>query len=274
MTIVGWFIHAFARVLRILGLTFTRMSNLLQELLPALLPPNQLFKDVRGRYETIYTAQSSFTQAEMEDQGLDMWEADVMDRYRINTGRMLAMGTGRGREAIAIARRGVTVVGVEINSNAVQEAQRFALASGISARFHRADFMALPYADASFDFALLATTMYSAIPGTAERQAWLGKLGRLLKTGGLVIVSFERELAPPARTRTISKPLNAVLHKLPGANRGYQPGDSYSAEHYMHVFQSEDEIQAELLGAGAHIRELNWVKGYAITTFSVPQSGA
>lgn len=274
MRALGWCIRIVARGLDFLGLTFTRMANLLQELLPALLPPGHLSEGVRSRYETIYTARSSFTHAEMEDQILDMWEADVMDRYRINIGRMLAMGTGRGREAIAIARRGVTVVGVEINPIAVQEAQRFAIASGIPARFHRADFMALPYVDASFDFALLATTMYSAIPGTAERQAWLGKLGRLLKTGGLVIVSFERELAPPSRTRTISKPLNAVLHKLPGANRSYQPGDSYSAEHYMHVFQSEDEIRAELIGAGAQIRELNWVRGYAITTFPAPPSGA
>jgi ubiquinone/menaquinone biosynthesis C-methylase UbiE len=274
MTIVGWFIHILARGLGVLGLTFTRLANLLQELLPALLPPDQLFNGVRKRYDTIYTARSSFSQAEMEDQGFDMWEADVMSRYHINTGRMLAMGTGRGREAIAIARRGVTVVGVEINPIAVQEAQRFAIASGIPARFHRANFTALPYVDASFDFALIATTMYSAIPGTAARQAWLTRVGRLLKPGGFVIVSFERELAPPSRTRTISKPLNAVLHKLPGANRGYRIGDSYSAEHYMHAFQSEDEIRAELLGAGAHIRELNWVKGYAITTFPAPQSGS
>jgi ubiquinone/menaquinone biosynthesis C-methylase UbiE len=274
MSAIGWFIRMLARGLSLLGLTFTGMANLLRELLPALLPFDQLSKGVRGRYDTVYTSQSTFAQDEIEDHALDTWEADVMNRYHINTGRMLAMGTGRGREAIAIARRGITVVGVEINPIAVQEARRFAAASGIPARFHRADFTALPYADASFDFALLATTMYSAIPGTGGRQTWLRNLSRLLKPGGLAIVSFEREFSPPSRARAISRPLNAVLHKLPGANRGYQSGDSYSAEHYMHVFQNKEEIRTELTGAGASIRELNWVRSYAVLTFSTsPNTG-
>jgi len=186
---------------------------------------------------------------------------------------MLAMGTGWGREALAIARRGVTVVGVETNPVAVRETHRYARQAGIPAHFHRADFTALPYADASFDYALLATTMYSAIPGAEGRQTWLGKLGRLMKDGGLVLLSFERELHPPSRTRAIGRPLIALLQKLPGANRGYRDGDSYSAEHYMHAFQNAEEIRAELAGAGVSIRELGWVKGYAIVTFPVQRGG-
>lgn len=266
MRALGWCIRIVARGLDFLGLTFTRMANLLWELVPAILPPDQLARHVQSRYDAVYTPQSAPTKAEMEDDNLEAWEIDVLSRYRINSGRMLAMGTGWGREALAIARRGVRVVGVEWNPVAVREAQRFAKQAGISACFHRADFTALPYADASFDFALLATTMYSAIPGTTGRQAWLSNLGRLLKADGLVILSFERELPPPSRTRAISKPLIALLQKLPGANRGYRLGDSYSAEHYMHAFQREEEIRTELTGAGAHIRELNWVRGYAIVT--------
>jgi ubiquinone/menaquinone biosynthesis C-methylase UbiE len=271
MPVIGWTIRMLAKGLDVLGLTFTRLANLLWELVPAILPPDQLARHVQTRYDAVYTTQSAPTKAEMEDDNLDAWEVDVLNRYRITSGRMLAMGTGWGREALAIARKGVTVVGVEWNPVAVRETQRFAEQAGISACFHRADFTALPYADGSFDFALLATTMYSAIPGTAGRQAWLDKLGRLLKPGGLALLSFERELPPPPRTRAIIKPVIALLQKLPGANCGYRIGDSYSAEHYMHAFQDEEEIRAELIGAGASIRELGWVKGYAIVTFPNPQ---
>jgi ubiquinone/menaquinone biosynthesis C-methylase UbiE len=271
MILLGWVIRIFARGLAFLGLTFTRLANFLWTLLPAILPPDQLSRHVQARYDAVYTAQSVPTKEEMSEDNLDAWEADVLTRYRINSGRLLAMGTGWGREALAIARRGVTVVGVETNPVAVRETHRFARQAGIPAHFHQADFTALPYADASFDYALLATTMYSAIPGTEGRQAWLGKLERLMRPGGLVMLSFERELPPPSRTRAISRPLIAFLQKLPGANRGYRAGDSYSAEHYMHAFQSEEEIRAELAGAGASVRELGWVKGYAIVAFPARQ---
>ncbi len=273
MNTIGWCIRLLARGLAFVGLTFTRMANFLWELLPTILSPDELTRHVQARYAPVYTPQSAPTKEEMESDNLDAWEIDVLDRYRINSGRMLAMGTGWGREAFAIARRGVMVIGVETNPVAVHETQRYARHAGISARFHRADFTVLPYADSSFDYALLATTMYSAIPGTERRQAWLGRLSRLLKPGGLAMLSFDRELPPPSCTRAIIKPLIALLQKLPGANRDYRPGDSYSAEHYMHSFQSEEEIRAELTGAGASIRELGWVKGYAIVTFPAPQSG-
>lgn len=273
MIALGWFIRITARGLAFLGLTFTRMANFLWTLLPAILSPDQLARHVQTRYDAVYTLQAIPSKEEMEEDNLDAWETDVLSRYRINSGRMLAMGTGWGREALAIARRGVTVVGVEINQVAVRETHRYARQAGIPAHFHRADFTALPYRDASFDYALLATTMYSAIPGTEGRKAWLRMVGRLMKDGGLVMLSFERELPPPSRTQALSRPLIALLQMLPGANRGYRPGDSYSAEHYMHAFQNEEEIRAELTGAGVSIRELGWVKGYAVVTFPASMRG-
>jgi len=271
MIALGWCIRILARGLAFLGLTFTRLANFLWTLLPAILSPDQLARHVQARYDAVYTPQTIPAKEELAEDNLDAWELDVLSRYRINSGRLLAMGTGWGREALAIARRGVTVIGVETNPVAVRETHRYARQTGIPAHFHRADFTALPYAAASFDYALLATTMYSAIPGTGGRQAWLGRLAHLMKPGGLVILSFEREMHPPSRTRAASRPVIVLLPRLPGANRDYQTGDSYSAEHYMHIFQSEEKVRAELVGAGASICELNWAKGYAVVTFPAQQ---
>lgn len=274
MRVIGWGIRLVAKGLNGLGKVFTRAANFLWELVPAVLPPDELAHHVRTRYETLYISRLIPSQEELEEDNLEAWETDVLNRYRISSGRLLAMGTGWGREALAIARRGVTVVGVDTNPVAVRTAQRFARQAGLPVHFHRADLADLPYADRSFDFALLATTMYSAIPGTGRRQAWLIRLGRLLKAGGLIILSYERELPPPSRTRAITRPLNALLHKLPGANRDYRTGDSYSADHYMHVFQNEAEIRDELIGAGASIRELRWTRGYAVVSVPAPQPAA
>lgn len=273
MNAVGWCIRLLAQGLDHIGRVFSRLADLLWELLPALLPPDQLARYVKARYDTLYLPRFIPPRGELEDDNLEAWEMEVLERYKINSGRMLAMGTGWGREALAIARRGLTVIGVETNPVAVREAQRFARQTGLSAHFHRADFAALPYADGSFDFALLATTMYSAIPGTTGRQAWLGRLRRLLKAGGLVLLSYERELPAPSRIKAISGRLNAFLHRLPGANLDYRPGDNYSTDHYMHAFQSEAEIRAELIGAGASIRELRWMRGYAVVDFPATHGG-
>lgn len=273
MNLLAWCIRVFAKALDGIGLVFCRAADLLWELLPAVLSPDRLARQVQSRYESLYTPGRIPTKEELQDDNLEAWEMDMLSRYRINSGLLLAMGTGWGREALAIARRGVTVVGVEANPVAVRTAQAFARQAGIPAYFHRADFTALPYGEASFDFALLATTMYSAIPGTERRQAWLGTVGRLLKPGGLLLLSFEREMPQPSRTKAISRPLNALLHRLPGANRDYRPGDSYSAEHYMHVFQSEGEIRAELESARVHVRELRWAQGCAVVAFSATRSG-
>ena len=267
MNVLGWPIRLLAQGLGAIGRMFIRLANLLWELVPALLPPDQLARQVQSRYDRMYAADRAPTEEELQDDNLESWELQALDRCRVNSGRLLAMGTGWGREALAIARRGVTVVGIEANPVAVRVAHRFARQTGIPAHFHCADFAALPYADRSFDFAILATTMYSAIPGTARRQVWLGRLGRLLKPGGLVLLSFEHELPGPSRTKALGRMLNAVLHKLPGGNRDYRTGDTYSAEHYMHVFQNEQEIRAELIGAGASIHELGWARGYAVVSF-------
>jgi ubiquinone/menaquinone biosynthesis C-methylase UbiE len=184
-------------------------------------------------------------------------------------GLMLIMGCGRGREAIAIARRGISVVGVDSNRAAVQTAQRLAKISGVPARFHLADYLVLPYVSLVFDYAILSATMYSVIPGMAQRQAWLNDLCRVLKPEGLLILSFAEEHWGNQRSRLgrLLVRLTTILARLPGGNHGYQVGDTCGHGHFMHTFQDEEEIRRELDGAGALIRELDWTRGFAVVDF-------
>lgn len=65
--------------------------------------------------------------------------------------RFLDVGTGTGAVAIRAARRGATVVGVDIAPNLLETARRLAAEEGLEVVFDQGDAAALPYHDASFD---------------------------------------------------------------------------------------------------------------------------
>ena len=269
MTLIGNLVKLLARSFKVMGDFFDRLSSLLNGLLPVLLSPRQISSLVKDHYQAVYTETRLKTDLDWkEDCCLEPIETEILDRYHVNSGKMLVLGSGWGREAIAIARRGVAVVGMDTNFAAVHTAQELATAAGVSARFHQANLLKLPYARSSFDFVLLSSIMYSAIPSVSQRHAWLADLGRLLKPNGLVILSFLPERPPVSRLRRLSTSLNTALVKLPGTNRAYQPGDDWVGGHFVHWFKDLDEIRKELEGPGLTLLEINWDKGMAVATYS------
>ncbi|TAL09756.1 MAG: class I SAM-dependent methyltransferase [Nitrospirae bacterium] len=268
MLFIGNLVKLLARSFKTLGDFFDRLSNLLNSFLPALLSPGQLNSLVKGHYRTVQTETWLKTDLDWkEDCCLDPSETEILDRYRITSGKMLVLGSGWGREAIAIARRGVAVVGIDTNFAALRTAQELVKSTGVSACFHQGDFLALPYVRSSFDCALLASRMYSAIPGISHRHAWLADLGRLLKPNGLAILSFLPNRHTVSRLRRVCAQINGKIVTLPGANTAYQPGDDWLAGHFWHWFQDKDEIRKELDGAGVTILEINWAKGMAVVAY-------
>lgn len=262
MYIVGYVINAIAKGLNAVGSLFHVLSRLLLELLPAFLTPTRLNALTRARYDQWHVN----TEARLAlGVGLLSWESDLLDRYNIRSGRMLVLGAGCGRETIALARRGLAVVGVEINGNAIHAASQLAVQTGVQPHFHRADFLHLPYKPASFDYLLLSSIMYSVIPGRALRQAWLRNMLRVLAPGGLAILSFEGRHHPRSRLGRIRTRVTRALADLPGANHAYEPGDVCEPHgHFIHTFQDEMEIRTEFSGAGGAIREVDWLRGYAV----------
>jgi SAM-dependent methyltransferase len=268
---LGHLARRLAKALQRVGYYFSRLAGILEGLLPALLPPAELSRLTREQYFRDYASahfdELDHTTLLSEQDTLNSWEHEVLTRYSLHTGRMLVMGAGTGREAIGIARRGLLVVGIDSSVAALRIARRLAGSRGLPIQVNQGDYMALPYASCSFDYALLSSSMYSAIPGRAGRQAWLQELARVLAPGGLAIISFLPEQSTPDRVQALCGRLSLVLVKLPGANRAYQPGDNCARDHFLHMFQSEEEIRGELTDAGAIIREFSWNRGYAVVAF-------
>ncbi len=268
MHLLGSLIHLLAKISRAISVFFDRVSRLFGGLVPTLLPPSQLNALTRKSYADHYSKKYTSAALEQQNSELEQWETQVFNMYHVDSGSMLVLGSGHGRESIAIAQRGVTVAGVDTNYLAVRTAVQFARTIGVRAHFFVASFLELPFASASFDFVLLTNVMYSAIPDASARKTWLTGLRHVLKPNGRVILSFASEREHASRLKPICGRLNAVLVKFTGANKAYRKGDAYAYGHFMHFFQNEDEIRNELLGARVTIQELNWAHRFAVVTHS------
>ena len=78
-------------------------------------------------------------------------------------GKILVLGTGIGRESIALAKRGLHVVGLDISHAALRMAAQITRTAGVPIAFVQANFLALPAHPAQFDYILLPSIMYSSI---------------------------------------------------------------------------------------------------------------
>jgi 2-polyprenyl-3-methyl-5-hydroxy-6-metoxy-1,4-benzoquinol methylase len=259
-------VRACARCCDVLAFILYRSATLFSGLLPALIPPAELSTRIIRDYQRVYEKEPFVY--DIADDTLESWETTVVERHRIRSGLMLVLGSGWGREALALAGRGIHVVGIDTSFVAVKAARRRALDAGVPAWFHQASFLVFPYKPAQFDYVLFGSSMYSTIPTRAGRQAWLRALRPHLKSGGRAILSFAVELCPRTGLRAARTRLAIAVSKLPGANHAYQPGDECLAGHFMHAFQTEQELRSELEEAGATVNELHPAKGYAVLTFS------
>lgn len=262
-------IEVSAETLERAGLLLYRMGAVLHDVLAALRSPADTAAAVRRYYQHTYYSPDSSTPNVVRAIGyeLERWEVDVCARYGVDRGRLLVLGCGWGREAIVLAERGAAVVGLDFHSGVLALARGAAEERKVPARFVRGDFLSLPCRASSFDYILMAGTMYSAIAGRAARRAWLRQLGQLVKPGGLVILSFQPAHGSGGRLDRLAGKLKRRLAGLSGANSSYQDGDVYRRGHFFHLFQEEVELKQEFQEAGAVVRELCWPGQYAILSY-------
>jgi SAM-dependent methyltransferase len=133
---------------------------------------------------------------------------EFLDRIGVPDGAsLLDVACGSGQLALIAARRGATVTGVDIATNAILAARGRAQSVGLDARFDEGDAEDLPYDAASFDVvASLFGAMFAPQP---ERVA--AELLRVCRPGGMIAMAnwtkegfigtmfktFSRFLAPP-----------------------------------------------------------------------------
>ncbi|MFF2092521.1 methyltransferase domain-containing protein [Paenibacillus sp. NPDC058174] len=104
-------------------------------------------------------------------------------RY-VNGLRVLDAACGAGYGSAMLSQAGaVEVLGVDVDSDSVRLAERDYSRAGV--RFAVADVLALPFADEEFD----AVISFETIEHVDQGAAWIAESARVLKAGGLFIVS-------------------------------------------------------------------------------------
>lgn len=189
--------------------------------------------------------------------GLYAWERDVYERHVRPQDRMLIVGSGSGREALALAEAGHEVVGVEPVPEAVAAARRV-----LQARGHDVPIIQASIEDAALPgaFDVIVFSCYSYIPQSSSRVAVLRRAAAHLRPGGRVILTYIPALAPfragavtlaglMARlTRSDWRPeRNDVLHQA-----AKQDSDTLEPLLYEHWFTHE-EIEREARAAGLRV---------------------
>ncbi len=125
----------------------------------------------------------------------------------VRAGRALDLGMGQGRNAVALAKAGWSVTGVDVSGEAVGAAKRNAAAAGVALDGVKSDY-------ASFDLGRDAWDLVAMIFAWApvDEPAFIERVRASLKTGGLVV--FENFVSTPER------PYAPMVRALPpGATR-------------------------------------------------------
>jgi SAM-dependent methyltransferase len=139
----------------------------------------------------------------------------LVDALELTPGqRVLDVGCGPGRHAVALARRGIEVLGVDLSPDFVALAREAAAAEGLPARFEVRDVRELAV-EAEFDAVLcLCQGGFGLLGGRDEARAF-GRIAAAVAPGGrLALTAFSAAFA----VRFLEEgetfdPLTGVLHE-------------------------------------------------------------
>ena len=115
MRILGLLIIYLSRMCARVGGLLFKFTEILNSLLPSLMPAEELTRLIRVHYEVMYCNAATQYSAIVLEWGLEPWEEEVVVRYNIASGSTLVLGAGVGRESIVLAQRGSHVIGLDIN---------------------------------------------------------------------------------------------------------------------------------------------------------------
>ena len=111
-------------------------------------------------------------------------------------GRVLDLGCGFGRHSLALRERGVDVVGLDLSEDLLRASRELDGDGLLRGRLVRGDFLALPFADDSFDTVLMLFSSFGYLDEEGNGRV-LDGVARILRPGGRAVF----DLMNPERIR-------------------------------------------------------------------------
>ena len=152
-------------------------------------PSGPWFDEIAGFLGPAYL-RNAFTK------GTEQEVAFLVDALGLEAGeRVLDVGCGPGRHALALARRGIEVVGVDLSEDFVALARDAAAKEELPARFAILDVRDLAY-DGQFDAAVCLCQGGFGLLGGREEPAVFARIAAALRPGGrLALTAFSTAFA-------------------------------------------------------------------------------
>lgn len=237
-----------------LGLLLMRLGRFIEHLPLAVLKPDDLVEFSKQRYSRAGSVEE-WSNEEVLAQGLNPVEQQLLAQMTTTPGRVLVLGMGGGREALAFARLGYEVVGVDYIAAMVGKAIEIAAQQGLIITGLVQEISQLEVQPNSFDLALMTPTMYSAIPTRKRRVQMLHRIGRTLKPEGSFLCSFLYDAGLRYRYSWLMK----TIAYLTLGNFGYENGDRLWGSEFLHSFASLAEVEAEFAEGGFTVQSYSEV---------------
>lgn len=238
-----------------LGRLLMRLGRFIESLPLAVLKPDDLVEFSKQRYSRAGSVEE-WSDEEFLAQGLYPVEQKLMAQATITPGRVLVLGMGGGREALALARLGYEVVGVDYIAEMVAKAIEIAAQQGLIITGLVQEISQLQVQPNSFDLALMTPALYSAIPTRKNRVQILHRIGNSLKAEGYFICGFMYDAGPRSRYNWLMK----TVAYLTLGNFWYENGDRLWGSEFLHAFASLAEVEAEFAEGGFTVQSFSEVR--------------
>lgn len=201
--------------------------------------------------------------------GLMSWEEAFYPRFLKPDDEILVVGSGSGRDLLALLRAGYRVEGIEPAAGAAALARATLVAQGLDARVEVGRIETATLAK-RYDVYIFSWYCYSYIPQRATRVAVLAKVRDHLRPAGRILLSYALAEHPP---RGLPLVLTRVVGRLTRSHWRPEPTDVFRMEgpglHFEHLFRPE-EIEDEARAAGLTVAFHHWDDdGTAVLTVAV-----
>ena len=198
---------------------------------------------------------AGWSEAGLLDGGLGSDELRLLEKSPVQSGRLLLLGVGGGREAIPLARRGFQVTGVDFVPGMMEQAKAHAAHHGVHLEGLVQEISKLDVAPDSFDLVWLSVRMYSCVPTRLRRVEMLRRISEAMRPGGCFICQFAWNPKPQVSPRGWW--LRRVFAFLCWGYRQFEPGDVlwFNAE-FVHFFGDKNTLRAEFVEGGFEVLHL------------------
>ncbi len=230
---------------------FLKFGEFIKSIAVAVMKPEDLIEFGKTTYKK-HLSISAFSDPKLLSDGLGINELKILENIPPEPGRLLVLGMGGGREAIALSKMGYDVTGTDFVKEMCESALVNGKNAGVEFKVETQEMSEPEFSPGSFDVVWLSTGMYSAIPSVKKRKKFLKKVFSILSPGGYFLLQFHwRE----QRDTSINiEAIKRLLKRIITFNRLYETGDTlWRGKEFIHFFTDLEKLRSELKSSGMEL---------------------